>query len=106
MNIETKLFFEFKKEYTELLASDVSEFIATKNYAQDILDFKTSLVVSEVQREGKVPYTTITKDSVPISNFRGDVERSKQSISEDGVYSSYLTELADFVFAKIQSREE
>ena len=101
MTIASKLYFDFKKEYPELLASDVAEFVATKDYEQDLLNYKNSITTEEVLKNGKVDYIRLKKDGVSLMNFRGDLQENINEVSENKIYETYKNELADFVLNKL-----
>ena len=104
--IASKLFFDFKKEYTELQASDVSEFIATKDYEQDLADYKDNIQVVNVEKDGKVDYTSLVIDGISVHNFRGNLEQAINETSETAIYQQYKNELTDYVFNKLANPTE
>lgn len=104
MNIASKLYFEFKKEYADLLASDVAEFVATKDYETDIDNYKNLITTEEVKNEdGTHNYIKYLKEGVPISNIRGinKIEENKTDIANTQIQEQYKIELKEYVFNKL-----
>lgn len=103
MSIDSKLFFDFRKEYPELLASDVAEFIATKDFETEKTTFKGEVVAEEVlDANGKVDYIKYTRNGKNINNVRGGVSADIiEETAELEIYNQYKEELADFIFNKL-----
>lgn len=105
MNIDSKLFFDFKKEYPELLASDVAEYVATKDYETDKINYKNEIVSTNIMKDGKVDYIQFKKNGKVVNNFKGmDIEDMKEETASLFLYEQYKQELTDFVFNKLASK--
>jgi len=104
MSIESKLFFDFKKEFTELLASDVAEFYVTKDYETDLANYKADMSTEDVMKDGKVDYVKIKKAGKAVNNIRtNDIETAKNETAELEIYNQYREEIKDFIFNKLAS---
>ena len=99
MSIESKLFFEFRKEYPELLASDVAEFVATKDYETEKATFESEVLSEEVKdANGKVDYIKYTRKGKNINNVRGGVSADViQETAELEIFNQYKKELEQFI---------
>ena len=102
MSIESKLFFEFRKEFADLDATHVKEYYSGKDYANDIVQFRNAIASENIMKDGKVDYTQFKKGGKIINNFKGfDIEDMKQETAEQHIYKQYKDELIDFVYNKL-----
>ena len=103
MKTETKLFFEARKEYPELTAKQVSDYIKTKDETLMVQATKEALSCTTAKT-----VATISKDGKKVFEMVGDEQKAAEWIdqyAESETYNTLLDGLYDFIYEGLKATE-